>query len=297
MAGLGVYRAFSRVFPRSFRAKLMAAVLGGTMLPMLVFVAWLLAHNGANLDQLLTATSLAIAVTLLGTLISLLLIYQLLQPLRMVADVVEAYYREHRLPALPEIGRDEIGVLMRGVNCGLREIELGRLEMERLSLEDPLTHAMNRRGSERFLLSCVERAGRESSPLMLYAVDLDNLKAVNDEFGHAAGDQLLITLVETARRCLGGEAKIGRWGGDEFLVCLHDPLPLANTKVLDWQRALRAPIQDGIVVRVSIGCAEYRAGTDAMQLYRDADAAMYRAKAAGGSKLVCLDEERDFAHR
>ena len=127
MAGLGVYRALSRVFPRSFRAKLMAVVLGCTLLPMLVFVGWLLAHNGADPDHLLTATSLAMAVTLLGTLVSLLLIYQLLQPLRMVADVVEAYYREHRLPALPEDGRDEIGLLMRGVNCGLREIETGRL--------------------------------------------------------------------------------------------------------------------------------------------------------------------------
>ena len=296
MAGLGVYRALSRVFPRSFRAKLMAVVLGCTLLPMLVFVAWLLAHNGADLDHLLTATSLAIAATLLGTLVSLLLIYQLLQPLRMVADVVEAYYREHRLPELPEVGRDELGLLMRGVNCGLREIETGRLEMERLSLEDPLTHAMNRRGSERFLLHCVERAEHESSPLVLYVVDLDNLKPVNDEFGHAAGDQMLITLVEAARRSLGEDAKIGRWGGDEFLVCMHDPLPLANAKVLDWLHALHAPIDNGIVVHVSIGCAEYRPGIDAMQLYHEADAAMYRAKAEGGSKLVCHDGERELVH-
>ena len=91
---------------------------------------------------------------------------------------------------------------------------------------------MNRRGSERFLLHCVERAEHESSPLVLYVVDLDNLKPVNDEFGHAAGDQMLITLVEAARRSLGDDAKIGRWGGDEFLVCLHDPMPLANAKVL-----------------------------------------------------------------
>jgi diguanylate cyclase (GGDEF)-like protein len=297
MAGLRVYRALSRVFPRSFRAKLMAVVLGCTLLPMLVFVAWLLAHNGADPGRLLTATSIAIAVTLLGTLVSLLLIYQLLQPLRMVADVIETYYREHRLPALPEDGCDEIGLLMHGVNRGLREIEAGRLEMERLSLEDPLTHAMNRRGSERSLLRCVERAEHESSPLVLYVVDLDNLKVVNDEFGHAAGDQMLITLVDAARRSLGDDANIGRWGGDEFLVCLHDPLPLANDKVRNWLHALRAPIENGILVSVSIGCAEFRPGVDAMQLYHEADAAMYRAKADGGSKLVCHGSERELLHR
>lgn len=296
MAGLGVYRVLSWVFPRSFRAKLMAVVLVCTVLPLLLFIGWLLANNGADPELVRNGAALALALTLLGTLGSLLLIYQLLQPLRMVADVVEAYYRERRLSPLPENGRDEMGLLMRGINCGLQEIDQGRREMEHLILEDPLTHAKNRRGSEQFLIRCVDLAESEGSPLMMYVIDVDNLKPVNDEFGHAAGDQMLISLVEAARHWLGADAQIGRLGGDEFVVCLHEPKPLANAKVQRWLAELKRPNENGIEVRASVGCAEYRPGIDALQLYHEADAAMYRAKASGGSQLVCHDGERELVH-
>src|SRR5688572_21078198 len=157
MSGLGVYRALSRVFPRSFRAKLMAVVLGCITLPLLVFTGWLLVH-ATDPMRVLPEALVALCLTLVGTLIALLLIYQLLSPLRLMADVVEAYQREQRLPELPEDGRDEMGLLMRGINCGLREIDQGIRELQRSALEDPLTGAFNRRGSEKALLACIERA-------------------------------------------------------------------------------------------------------------------------------------------
>jgi diguanylate cyclase (GGDEF)-like protein len=204
----------------------------------------------------------------------------------MMADVVEAYYREHRLPELPEDGRDEVGLLMRGINCGLREIDNGMRELERFALEDPLTHSLSRRGSDRALHACIERAER-GQPLVLYVVDVDNLKPVNDEHGHSAGDRMLIDLVRSARGWLTGDDWIGRWGGDEFLVCVHDDPVVANARVQRWLRDLARPRSDDIPIRVSIGCARYRPGIDAMQLYREADAAMYAAKSQGGGKLVC----------
>ena len=216
----------------------------------------------------------------------------------MVADVVEAYYREHRLPELPEDGRDEIGLLMRGINCGLREIETGGREMERLSLEDPLTHAMNRRGSEQFLLRCVERAeqrvvavgavrGRRGQPQAGQRRIRPRRRRPDADHPGRSG----------AAMAWRATRQIGRWGGDEFVVCMHEPDAAgqrqgAATGCMRW----RAPIENGIVVRASVGCAEYRPGIDAMQLYHEADAAMYRAKAEGGSKLVCHDGERELAH-
>ena len=295
MPGLGVYRVLSRIFPRSFRAKLMAVLVVCTLLPLVGFVVWLLANNGADPSRLATGAVLALLVILVGILVALFLLYHLLTPLRMMADVVEGYFREHRLPELPEVGRDEVGLLMRGINCGLREIDNGMRELERFALEDPLTHSLSRRGSDRALHACIERA-EQGTPLVLYVVDVDNLKPVNDEHGHAAGDRMLVDLVESAKEWLSGDDWIGRWGGDEFLVCVHDDLAAANARVQRWLRDLARPRIDDIPIRVSIGCARYRPGSDAMQLYREADAAMYAAKAQGGGKLVCEEGHCQPAH-
>lgn len=292
MPTLGVYRALSRVFPCSFRAKLMAVVLGCITLPLLAFIGWMLAA-ATSADRFVTGALLAVCVTLGGTLTALLLIYQLLRPLRLMADVVEAYQREQRLPDLPEDGRDEVGQLMRGINCGLREIDQGMRELQRVALEDPLTGALNRRGSEKSLLACVEGAGHAGTPLVLYVVDVDNLKPVNDAYGHAAGDRMLVDLVTHAGEWLGERDWIGRLGGDEFLVCVHAALAAANARVQRWLDELAAPRVEGQPIRASAGCAEYRPGLDAMQLYREADAAMYRAKSGGGGKLACHDGEQE----
>jgi len=295
MSGLGVYRAFSRVFPRSFRAKLMAVVVVCTLLPLGAFVAWLFANNGADPARLAAGAGLALLVIAAGVLVALFLLYHLLTPLRMMADVVEAYYREHRLPELPEDGRDEMGLLMRGINCGLREIDNGIRELERVALEDPLTGALSRRGTDRALQHSVERAERGES-FMLYVMDVDNLKPVNDELGHAAGDRLLIDMVDSARHWMRDGDWIGRWGGDEFLVGVFGDHVEATQAVKRWLRRLAIADRDGVPIRVSIGCAQFRPGLDALALYREADAAMYAAKARGGGNLVCDDGHHDDGH-
>ena len=320
MAGLGVYRAFSRVFPRSFRAKLMAVMVGCTVAPLAALVVWLMTHNGAAPERLLAGSIVALGATLVGGVVAMVLVYQLLSPLRLMAEVVHDYYREHRLPNLPEVGGDEVGMLMRGINCGLREIDSGMRELERVALEDPLTGALSRRGTDRALQASVERAerlhaerghaerehagrehaGREhaeriltdreqAGSFMLYVIDVDNLKPVNDELGHAAGDALLVDLVTSARGWLDGDGWIGRWGGDEFLVGVHAEHTAATQAVHRWLRRLAIADRDGVPIRVSVGCAHFRPGLDALQLYREADAAMYKAKARGGGALVCDD--------
>ena len=285
MAGLRVYRTLSRVFPRSFRAKLMAVMVCCVLAPLTAFVVWLLANNGAQPEELMAGVILALLCTLAGAIVAAVLIYQLLSPLRMMAEVVEDYYREKRLPSLPEDGRDEMGMLMRGINQGLREIDRGMRELERVALEDPLTGALSRRGTDRALQQSVERAERGDS-FMLYVMDVDNLKPVNDELGHAAGDRLLIDMVESARHWMRDGDWIGRWGGDEFLVGVFGANAEGPQAVKRWLRRLAIADRDGVPIRVSIGCAQFRPGLDAVALYREADRAMYAAKARGGGVEV-----------
>ena len=285
---MSVYRLLARLFPRSYRARLLTVVFVCTSLPMQALVVWLLLNGNTEPERQIMGTTIGLLATFAGTLVSLFLLYKLLEPLRRAADAVDAYYHAQRLPRLPESGPDEMGRLMRGINRCLRGVDAGVRQLERHALHDPLTEALNRRGCEQALHDSVAMVARENAPFALVVVDLDNLKPINDEHGHAAGDRALIRLVETARTWLGERDWVGRWGGDEFLVGIHDDLGPARQRVTEWLALLADTEGAGLPVRASAGCACYH-GQDAMTLYREADAAMYEAKFAGGNAIVCRE--------
>lgn len=285
---MSVYRLLARLFPRSYRARLLTVVFVCTSLPMQVLVVWLLLNGNSEPERQILGTTIGLLATFAGTLLSLFLLYKLIEPLRHAADAVDAYYHDQRLPRLPEAGPDEMGRLMRGINRCLRGVDAGVRQLERHALHDPLTEALNRRGCEQALQDSVAAASRDRSPFLLIVVDLDNLKPINDEHGHAAGDRALIRLVETARQWLGERDWVGRWGGDEFLLGIHDDLEPARMRVVEWLASLADPEATGFPVFASAGCACYH-GQAATTLYREADAAMYEAKFAGGNAMVCRE--------
>ncbi len=116
-------------------------------------------------------------------------------------------------------------------------------------------------------------------------LDLDGFKRVNDTLGHHAGDQLLVRVADRIRDCLRAADVAARFGGDEFLVLLEQvgPGPALSELIERLRTAISAPYQlGGEVARVgvSIGWADGGTGTTVEQLLQDADASMYRAKAA-----------------
>lgn len=121
---------------------------------------------------------------------------------------------------------------------------------------------------------------------MLFVLDMDNLKPINDRFGHLAGDRVLVRLVESAYGWLGAQDWIGRWGGDEFLIGVHASEDDATLKLNQWLSMLEREDADEAPLHVSAGSAVCERGLDATELYRRADAAMYRAKFSGGRRLV-----------
>jgi diguanylate cyclase (GGDEF)-like protein/PAS domain S-box-containing protein len=168
--------------------------------------------------------------------------------------------------------------------------------LERLALFDSLTGLANRAAINQHLAGRLAR--RDGPGFALLFIDLDGFKAVNDAFGHRAGDQLLQQAAERLRAALGG-AFIGRWGGDEFVVVLAD----AASDTLDAcsDDGLRETAQrivatlgqpfliegQRLTVTPSIGAARHPVdGAEPALLLRRADAAMYAAKAQGGNGLV-----------
>lgn len=281
--------ALSRIFPRSFRARLVCVMVACIAPPKLALLAWLLAHHDATRPQVVAAIGVGLAGMCAGVLLALLLVYRLLEPLRHAVAALDAYDLHRTVPQLPldAAPRDDVDRLLHGVQRALQGVETSRRQLERHALEDPLTDAMNRRGCTHALRASVARAAGGGGPFVLCVVDLDNLKRINDEGGHAEGDYALVSLVRIARECcLGREDWIGRWGGDEFMLGLHADPGVAMDRVRVWIDVLARPAQGTRPVEVSVGAATWVEGVDAAQLYRQADAAMYQAKFAGGRRLV-----------
>ena len=152
---------------------------------------------------------------------------------------------------------------------------------------DPLTGLINRFLFGDRLQNAIARARRDGGLVTLMFLDLDEFKAVNDRFGHAVGDGLLKQVAERLVDAVRESDSVARLGGDEFTVILEGNHRVEDaghvaTKIL---RSLQVPYQVGphkLHVTASIGIALYPVdGQNSQELLRDADIAMYSAKAAG----------------
>jgi diguanylate cyclase (GGDEF)-like protein len=133
----------------------------------------------------------------------------------------------------------------------------------------------------------------KASPLGVIFIDLDGFKAVNDRFGHSAGDQLLIEVVHRVQDHIRGSDTMGRLGGDEFLVVCPDGDMATLTHVASRiTGALTAPLDlknGAISIRASIGIATSTGDETGESLIANADTAMYVAKRNGDGCPVAYE--------
>lgn len=160
--------------------------------------------------------------------------------------------------------------------------------LQHLAATDPLTGVANRRGGEKHIANEISRAKREKRPLSCILVDIDRFKAVNDTFGHQAGDQLLRDISALLRRTVRAYDILVRWGGEEFLVVLPG-VGLETARMLADRLRVAVESLDthGIgPVTVSAGAAEFENDYDFASTLRTADRRLYQAKAAGRNCIV-----------
>ncbi|MEC5160541.1 diguanylate cyclase (GGDEF)-like protein/PAS domain S-box-containing protein [Janthinobacterium sp. CG_23.3] len=161
------------------------------------------------------------------------------------------------------------------------------VKMAHLAQHDFLTDLPNRVLLNDRIGQAVEQAQRRGGGFAVLYVDLDNFKHVNDSLGHATGDLLLQSVARRLRASVRGADTVSRQGGDEFVVVMPDigcatDAAVSADKVLAAMAAPHAVARHGLYVSASIGISVYPDdGHDADTLLRNADAAMYRAKARG----------------
>lgn len=165
-------------------------------------------------------------------------------------------------------------------------------ELERLAQTDALTGLANRRLLDRRLEEECSRAARHSIPLALVLIDVDYFKRVNDACGHAAGDECLKRIAVVLSSCsVRGSDVVARFGGEEFALLLphttrEEAIEVAMrcVQAIDLASIAHPDSPIGPTVTISVGVASLEVGAGAIspsRLIRDADEALYRAKAQG----------------
>jgi diguanylate cyclase (GGDEF)-like protein len=150
-------------------------------------------------------------------------------------------------------------------------------DLEELTLTDPLTGLGNRRGLERDLARAMLRSRRLDHPLALLYMDVDDLKVVNDRFGHAAGDDTLRVVGHVTRSCSREGTDTGyRVGGDEFVLIVLAGRPGAEVLARRIQQGFRtrSPYESTL----SLGVVEWDGALSAGELINEADRRMYQNK-------------------
>ena len=165
--------------------------------------------------------------------------------------------------------------------------------IQHLSQIDPLTNTLNRRS----IKACLEKL--EHKPTKSYAlvlIDLDHFKQINDQYGHNKGDETLIQVSEALSQIIRDNDVVGRFGGEEFILILHQSsLAQAENIAERCRQAIQAlhllsNVGDIIKVTASFGVAFSSTETNPQKLLSQADKALYEAKACGRNQVKCYRE-------
>lgn len=172
----------------------------------------------------------------------------------------------------------------------IQALETELEEVAGLVREDQLTGALNRRGMDEAFEKEIARATRAAASLSLALLDIDHFKKLNDSLGHQVGDQALVHLARVVKSLLRPTDVLARYGGEEFLILLPNTDAVEGQQVMQRvQRELTREyfLHDNqrVLITFSAGVAEMQSGEDREGLIGRADAAMYRAKAAGRNRV------------
>jgi diguanylate cyclase (GGDEF)-like protein len=297
---LRLYRALSRApFPKSYLGKVFLVAFSGTHAPLLALLAYIVRFRRFGLRATLRTLSITVPATLGGTAMTLWAIHALSAPVALASKALRRYLDSGQIPELPTGYADRAGRLMADVQYAVERLDAAMRSLDGLAGSDHLTGLYNRRAAEEHLAEDIARARRGGGKPELALLDLDNLKSVNDEHGHQAGDACLIHFAQVLGRNVREGDWISRWGGDEFLVgTWHQeeegegsPVERVLERVAEDLREnpVVLPGDEDVLLTFSGGVCRWQQGDDFGKLISKADEGLYRAKVDRGDSVVHAD--------
>jgi len=181
------------------------------------------------------------------------------------------------------------------VVVALENARLHRM-VERQAMVDSLTGLANRRSLEESLRSELARASRFSDSVCVVLADLDDFKQVNDQYGHAAGDEVLKAFAGALRKTVRESDVAGRWGGEEFALVLSGTDAVGGARLAERARVaieearVEMPNGDMCTVTASFGVASFPESHELGEILASADSALYAAKGEGKNRVVVSAE-------
>jgi diguanylate cyclase (GGDEF)-like protein len=217
-------------------------------------------------------------------------------PLLVTGEVIGSVQVSHRRSLLGEevdIVRNAVGQASPVIG-NLRNLAIA----EARAATDSLTGLPNARAVQDNLKRMVAQAGRSLSPLAVVALDLDHFKQINDSFGHGRGDDVLAAVGAVLSSTVRDQDFVGRQGGEEFIMLLPNT---GRDGAISVAEKVRSAISNITIVEVtrditiSAGVAVFPDdGGDAITVVRNADRALYQAKAAGRDRVDVFESRTDF---
>lgn len=167
--------------------------------------------------------------------------------------------------------------------------------LNELAMKDPLTGLFNRYALDEFAEKQIKQAQRHDIPLSVVMFDIDYFKQVNDQHGHPAGDEALVKISEVVTANVRGEDKVGRFGGEEFVILLsHCGLSEAGKKAESLRQAIEELSLEFGNVTASFGVASLDDKNNSFsELCKSADDALYAAKGAGRNCVELYDSQKN----
>jgi diguanylate cyclase len=232
----------------------------------------------------------------LALILSMLVSRIVTGPLNAMVSAINRFSKEHVISTLPLTRNDELGLLSRSfhdmqtqIMAHLSDLNESQKALDHLSRHDTLTGLPNRRMFFDRLEHAIAQSRRSGKNLAVLFVDMDRFKEINDTFGHALGDKLLINVANKLKSSVREVDTVARLGGDEFVILLDtidDPRHVTTivSKLHDlFQNAMQIDGRD-LKVHASIGAGLFpKDGKDADELMQYADQAMYNSKKVGGN--------------
>jgi diguanylate cyclase (GGDEF)-like protein len=250
-----------------------------------IFAAWL--------DLLQLFLLLTLASTLLVGLIAYWMGRSIVTPLNSLTAAADGIARGDLDVQLRDAPAGEIGDLTRVFNMMTEELRRSHRLLEKLAVTDGLTGLYNRNKFDDILADQFARFERNHRPFAVLMLDLDHFKAINDNHGHAAGDQVLSDVGSILKQSIRSIDYAARYGGEEFVLVVVDTASEAAVEIAERIRAAiarrRLDAQDQrLAVTVSIGVSQSRdddRGPD--EVLARVDQALYQAKRDGRNRVRC----------
>jgi len=173
-----------------------------------------------------------------------------------------------------------------------RTVRDEKLLAEKLALVDPLTQINNRRAFQKFVNPMWSNTLRSHQIVSIIIIDIDRFKLINDTYGHAQGDEVLIEVAGTLKKVIRNGDILARWGGEEFIIYLPDTknseaVTLANRFCKSIANLQITTASNTISITVSIGVADNASNAESLdKLISDADKNLYLAKDQGRNRVV-----------